>query len=55
MSILGLYTYPRWEDGPDDDLDFDFEDNNPAMPPELLSAVSGAVWWTAAPILDTDD
>ncbi len=52
MSILGLYAHMWWDaDDPDDDD----EDQTPMPVPELLSADSGAVWWTSAQILDADE
>jgi len=53
MSIASIYTYARWEDGPDDVVDFGYADNNPAMPSEALTSSQGAIWWTAA--LDTTE
>ena len=55
MSISNVYTYPRWEDGPDEDLTFDYADNNPETPVEALSVVSGVGWWSAAPRLEDLD
>jgi len=49
-----LNQYSDWYYEPADLIDED-EDDQPAMPPEALSVSLGAVWWTAAPILDADD
>ena len=51
MSILGLYSH-MWWDAPEADQE---EDDAPEWPSEALTASHGLIWWTAAPILDTDD
>jgi len=44
---------PEWYE-PVDLPDTD-PDDAPYWPSEALTASQGVVWWTAAPILDTDD
>lgn len=52
MGLLDLYTYPRWEDGPDDELTYEWPDE-PDQTAEILTVSGVTVWWTAS-MIDSD-
>ncbi len=52
MSVLGLYAH-LWYDAPESD-DED-EDDQPTPPREALTVAGGLVWWSDAPILESQD